>query len=268
MSPLASKSLAAGGGPRRRSRSSRSASAATSLVSDDGGKTWQQSSVPVSSDLTAVFFVDERKGWAVGHDGVILASERWRRARGRCSSTACAPTRRSSTTSRASPDRSDQGAARGSEAQRRAGRRQAVPRRVVRRRERGLRGRCVQPHLPHATTAASTWKPWFDRTDNPKFLNLYAIRPAAGGLFIAGEGGPRAEARRVGAALPRRRAAVPGHAARRRRRRERRARVRPARQRVPQRRRGQDVDARSTRGCRRPSSPALGLPMAASRSPT
>ena len=34
-----------------------------------------------------------------------------------------------------------------------------------------------------------TWESWFDRTDNPKFFNLYAIRPAAGGLFIAGEGG-------------------------------------------------------------------------------
>ncbi len=34
-----------------------------------------------------------------------------------------------------------------------------------------------------------TWEPWFDRTDNPKFFNLYAIRPAGGELFIAGEGG-------------------------------------------------------------------------------
>ena len=31
--------------------------------------------MPVSSDLTAVFFVDERKGWAVGHDGVILHTD-------------------------------------------------------------------------------------------------------------------------------------------------------------------------------------------------
>ncbi len=34
-----------------------------------------------------------------------------------------------------------------------------------------------------------TWEPWFDRTDNPKFFNLYAIRPVAGELYIAGEGG-------------------------------------------------------------------------------
>src|SRR6187455_2026990 len=44
------------------------------LVSADDGKSWRQSPVPVSSDLVSVFFVGERKGWAVGHDGVILAT--------------------------------------------------------------------------------------------------------------------------------------------------------------------------------------------------
>jgi len=42
------------------------------LVSSDGGRTWKQSDVPVSSDLTSVFFADESEGWAAGHDGVIL----------------------------------------------------------------------------------------------------------------------------------------------------------------------------------------------------
>jgi len=41
----------------------------------------------------------------------------------------------------------------------------------------------------HTADGGKTWEPWFDRTDNPKFFNLYAIRPAAGGLYIAGEGG-------------------------------------------------------------------------------
>jgi photosystem II stability/assembly factor-like uncharacterized protein len=45
------------------------------LVSGDGGTTWKQSPVPVSSDLTAVYFVDARRGWAVGHDGVVLRSD-------------------------------------------------------------------------------------------------------------------------------------------------------------------------------------------------
>jgi photosystem II stability/assembly factor-like uncharacterized protein len=34
-----------------------------------------------------------------------------------------------------------------------------------------------------------TWEPWFDRSDNPQALHLYAIRPAAGDVYIAGEQG-------------------------------------------------------------------------------
>ncbi|MNM82973.1 Ycf48-like protein [compost metagenome] len=44
------------------------------LYSDDGGKLWKQAEVPVSSDLTAVFFPTPSEGWAVGHDGVVLHS--------------------------------------------------------------------------------------------------------------------------------------------------------------------------------------------------
>lgn len=42
-------------------------------ISDNSGETWTQSSrVPVSITLTAVHFVDDKLGWAVGHGGVIL----------------------------------------------------------------------------------------------------------------------------------------------------------------------------------------------------
>jgi len=44
------------------------------LYSDDGGQNWQQAEVPVSSDLTAVYFPTAAQGWAVGNDGVILHS--------------------------------------------------------------------------------------------------------------------------------------------------------------------------------------------------
>lgn len=44
------------------------------LISDDGGAQWRQVPVPVSSDLTALHFPSAAKGWAVGHDGVILHS--------------------------------------------------------------------------------------------------------------------------------------------------------------------------------------------------
>ncbi len=38
-------------------------------------------------------------------------------------------------------------------------------------------------------TGGQTWESWFDRSDNPRFLNLHAIRPAGGSLYIAGEAG-------------------------------------------------------------------------------
>jgi photosystem II stability/assembly factor-like uncharacterized protein len=44
------------------------------LYSDDAGKTWQQAKVPVSSDLTSVYFPTPAEGWVVGHDGVVLHS--------------------------------------------------------------------------------------------------------------------------------------------------------------------------------------------------
>ncbi|HCN47135.1 MAG TPA: hypothetical protein DIT18_16985 [Pseudomonas sp.] len=44
------------------------------LFSDDQGKTWTQAKVPSRQLLTAVTFVDDKHGWAVGHDAQILAS--------------------------------------------------------------------------------------------------------------------------------------------------------------------------------------------------
>lgn len=44
------------------------------LISADQGKTWQQKPVPTAQMLNGVFFVDTNNGWAVGHDGNIVAS--------------------------------------------------------------------------------------------------------------------------------------------------------------------------------------------------
>lgn len=44
------------------------------LYSDDQGQTWTQAKVPTRQLLTAVYFVDDKLGWAVGHDAQILAS--------------------------------------------------------------------------------------------------------------------------------------------------------------------------------------------------
>jgi photosystem II stability/assembly factor-like uncharacterized protein len=44
------------------------------LLSNDA-ITWRQANVPVRTTLTAVYFVDESHGWAVGHDATILFSQ-------------------------------------------------------------------------------------------------------------------------------------------------------------------------------------------------
>ena len=46
----------------------------TILMSGDEGNTWQPAASPTSMTLTAITFIDEQHGWAVGHDAVILGS--------------------------------------------------------------------------------------------------------------------------------------------------------------------------------------------------
>jgi photosystem II stability/assembly factor-like uncharacterized protein len=127
------------------------------VVSDDGGFQWKQSPVPVSSDLTSVFFADAHEGWAVGHDGVILhssdAGDTWKVQLSR----------------RGGPDKSfldvwfsdaRTGFAVGAD-----------------------------NLIYHTADGGSTWQSWSDRTENPKSLNLHAIRLAGGTIYIAGEAG-------------------------------------------------------------------------------
>ncbi len=44
------------------------------VLSADEGQTWQQAVTPTRAMLTAVSFADAQNGWAVGHDGVIIAT--------------------------------------------------------------------------------------------------------------------------------------------------------------------------------------------------
>lgn len=44
------------------------------VYSEDGGTSWQRAKAPPAPLLTAVFFLDAKNGWAVGHDSVILAT--------------------------------------------------------------------------------------------------------------------------------------------------------------------------------------------------
>jgi photosystem II stability/assembly factor-like uncharacterized protein len=162
------------------------------VVSSDGGATWQQSPVPVSSDLTSVFFVDEKQGWAVGHDGVILhtsdGGQGWDLQMNglKAADLLVAAMERKVAAEPASEEA------------------KKLLEEAKRYKEQGAdkpfldvwfadaqNGYVVGAYNLIFRTAdgGKTWESWFDRTENPKFFNLYAIRPAAGGLFIAGESG-------------------------------------------------------------------------------
>jgi photosystem II stability/assembly factor-like uncharacterized protein len=162
------------------------------VYSDDGGATWQQAKVPVSSDLTAVFFIDAKQGWAVGHDGVILYSgdsgESWNlQLSGRTANDLLV----AAMERKVAADPSSEDA-------------KKLLAEAQRYKEQGAdkpfldvwfadesNGYAVGAYnlLFHTGDGGKHWEPWFERADNPKFFNLYAIGKAAGDLYIAGEGG-------------------------------------------------------------------------------
>ena len=155
------------------------------LYSDDGGMQWHQAEVPVSSDLTAVQFVNAQTGYAVGHDGVVLGSrdggKSWRKLLdGRVvnalvlreleaaggSAELLAEAHRNVD---AGPDKplldlfftsADEGFVVG-----------------------------AYNLILHTDDGGKTWHSWFDRVDNPRLLNLYSIRKQGDAFYIAGEGG-------------------------------------------------------------------------------
>jgi photosystem II stability/assembly factor-like uncharacterized protein len=162
------------------------------VVSSDGGASWKQSSVPVSSDLTAVCFIDARRGWAVGHDGVVLhtedGGESWGvQLDGRKANELLVSAMKHRVQSERASDESKRLLAE-----------------AVRYGEQGPDKPFLDVWFVDASNGfvvgafnlifrtsdgGKSWTPWFDRTDNPKSLNLYAIRAVAEELYIAGESG-------------------------------------------------------------------------------
>ena len=157
------------------------------LRSTDAGRSWTQALVPLSSDLTAVQFVDARTGYAVGHDGVVLKSEdggaSWAKLLDGRDANRIALEQLQGTGGEADP-------------------------KLLEEARRNVELGPDKPFLDlwfttanegfvigaynlifHTADGGKTWQSWFDRTDNPRLLNLYAVRPAGGALYIAGESG-------------------------------------------------------------------------------
>jgi photosystem II stability/assembly factor-like uncharacterized protein len=154
------------------------------VYSDDQGKTWAQAAVPVSSDLVAVSFPTPQRGWAVGHDGVILhssdAGATWvRQLDGRGLGELMLAHYKA---------KGDQAWV--TEAERFAAQGADSPFLDVWFADE-RHGFVVGAFnlILRTTDGGASWEPWLDRSDNPQALHLYAIRPAAGELFIAGEQG-------------------------------------------------------------------------------
>lgn len=161
------------------------------LWSDDGGKSWQQAEVPVSSDLVAVSFPDATNGWAVGHDGVVLKTsdggKTWtRQLDGRRAGELMAEYyAASSTTIDAKRTASLQG-----EAKRFAAQGAENPFLDVWFAD-ASNGFVVGAFglVFHTVDGGAHWQPWLHAVDNPKGLHLYAVRGIGADVYIVGEQG-------------------------------------------------------------------------------
>ena len=163
------------------------------LYSPDQGKTWQQASVPVSSDLVAVSFPTLTSGWAVGHDGVVLHStdggSTWtRQLDGQATGAAMlAFYERNATLPGVDAKRL---AAAADEAKKFAAQGNENPLLDVWF-ENEKSGFVVGAFglILHTRDAGATWEPWLHAVDNPKALHLYSIRAVGGDVYITGEQG-------------------------------------------------------------------------------
>jgi photosystem II stability/assembly factor-like uncharacterized protein len=159
------------------------------LYSDDQGISWTQAEVPVSSDLTAVNFPTTLKGWAVGHDGVVLHSNNggatWsKQLDGRTATKVIA-------------DHYDSHPPTGPDAIRQQEDiRQAIESGVDKPLldvwfENENNGFVVGAFnlILRTIDGGKSWEPWLDRTENPKQLHFYAIKSVDQDLYLCGEQG-------------------------------------------------------------------------------
>lgn len=159
------------------------------LLSKDAGVSWTQSVAPLSSDLSAVQFLDAQHGYAVGHDGVVLGSadggQHWTKLLDGKAANALALAQLQQ--SSGSPERE----------------------RLLGEAQRNLESGPDKPFLDlHFTSlqegfvvgaynlifqtrdGGKSWQSWYDRSDNSdKLFNLYGIRAHKGQVFVVGEAG-------------------------------------------------------------------------------
>lgn len=159
------------------------------VLSDDGGRQWRQVRVPVSVTLTSASFAEPRRGWMVGHGGVVLhttdGGESWAVQADGVSLAKAALAQ-----AQGLPDTA-------------AGRKESIQqaqRLVDEGADKPLlsvcfadarRGMAVGAFGLAAAThdGGKTWVPCMDRLPNPKGLHLYAVARHGRTWAVAGEQG-------------------------------------------------------------------------------
>jgi photosystem II stability/assembly factor-like uncharacterized protein len=161
------------------------------LYSDDAAQSWKQAAVPVSADLTAVWFAGPSKGWAVGHAGVILATTDGGSTWSKQLDGRSAAKLMSDHYARHPPQLQDDAL---------AAFRQDVDRFVAEGPDKPFLDVWFESETTgyvvglfnlvfRTDDGGRNWTPLYERTENPKRLHLYAIRPVGDDLYIVGEEG-------------------------------------------------------------------------------
>ena len=160
------------------------------IRSDDNGRSWQQSVVPVQTDLVSVQLLNEHDAWATGHDGVILHStdggSSWQKQFDHVAAR--------DSLQKFYLDRVRSG--------------ESGMQRYADELKLNTEGDVSLPFLGVWFTdemngfavgsfgmivathdGGKSWLPWLHQIDNPDFLNLNAIRGIGGEVYITGEKG-------------------------------------------------------------------------------
>ena len=159
------------------------------VYSDDNGVTWRQATVPVSVDLVAVSFPAPNVGWAVGHEGVVLATRdggaTWAK---QLAGKQAAEIAVRYYKGRSTPTPEEVRAVEQAEAQLARGGAEPFLDVLFESETSGFVVGAFNT-IFRTEDAGKTWVPWMDRTSNPEELHFNSVRGRQGRLFLAGEQG-------------------------------------------------------------------------------
>ena len=162
------------------------------VYSDDEGKTWTQAAqVPVSSDLVAVSFPDDKNGWATGHGGVVLhtsdSGATWtKQLDGKVAADLTQKYYEAKTGADRTPD--VERVARQAKALVDEANTQTLLDIAFENDQVGYAVGTFN-RIFHTEDGGKTWTPFMDRVDNPKELHFYAIHVDAKDTYLTGEQG-------------------------------------------------------------------------------